>query len=427
MTECKFCKTPITWTKRGDKSVPLNIDGTDHRCKDGKIVSSGEKLPTHIGKLIMYAGNQAMLLLKDGKEHSYAITSEVLKDWQGCGFLLPAENHPDVWLEFSVDQKGFIRPGAKVVLCPEWAKTLTDPTNGEIKSPFKSGKEIFEQNLKEKIAESTAKPSGVADAMAAQATAEKAHIADMERISREAKEHQATMAKENAARKAAVNNPPQTAKEDTWTKERDEFNALLISTKRDGIEDLLVYLETETDFYIAPSSTKYHDANAGGLLHHSIRVYHNLVALSKTFSEDYPEDALIIIGLLHDLCKTNFYKLTKKQLPRKDDKGDLVYTDYGAKIWDDTLVYEIDDKLPLGHGEKSVILLQRHIKLTDTEIMGIRWHMMAYDDVKNSYAGNLAITNASDKFRIIPLMHIADLAASFLEMRKEDPTKEGAP
>jgi hypothetical protein len=408
MTECKFCKTPITWTKRGDKSVPLNIDGTDHRCKDGKIVSSGEKLPTHIGKLIMYAGNQAMLLLKDGKEHSYAITSEVLKDWQGCGFLLPAENHPDVWLEFSVDQKGFIRPGAKVVLCPEWAKTLTDPTNGEIKSPFKSGKEIFEQNLKEKIAESTTK-SPVQPA--AQTPAQNAPPKGKETPTL-------------GGSPAPAINPP---KEDIWSKECEEFKALLISTKREGIEDLLKYLEESTDFYIAPSSTKYHDANAGGLLHHSLNVYHNLVALSKTFSEDYPEDALIIIGLLHDLCKTNFYKLTKKQLPRKDDKGDLVYTDYGAKIWDDTLVYEIDDKLPLGHGEKSVILLQRHIKLTDTEIMGIRWHMMAYDDVKNSYAGNLAITNASDKFRIIPLMHIADLAASFLEMRKEDPTKEGAP
>jgi hypothetical protein len=64
-------------------------------------------------------------------------------------------------------------------------------------------------------------------------------------------------------------------------------------------------------------------------------------------------------------------------------------------------------------------MLQRYIQLTDTEIMGIRWHMMAYDDLAHSYAGNLAITNASDKFPIIPLMHIADLSASFLEVRPE--------
>ena len=159
MPECNRCHTPITWTKRAGRSVPLNIDGTDHHCKDGVNIPSTEKPPTQIGKLIMYAGNQAMLLLKDGKEHSYAITSEVLKDWQGCGFLLPAENHPDVWLDFSVDPKGFIRPGANVVLCPDWSKSLTDPTNGKIKTPFKSGKEILEQKLKEKIAEGTAKPA----------------------------------------------------------------------------------------------------------------------------------------------------------------------------------------------------------------------------------------------------------------------------
>jgi hypothetical protein len=159
MTECKYCKTPITWSKRAGRPIPLNIDGTDHHCKDGVNTPSTEKPPTQIGKLIMYAGNQAMLLLKDGKEHSYAITSEIRKDWQGCGFLLPAENHPDIWLDFSVDPKGYIRPGAKVVLCPEWSKILTDPTNGDVKSPFRNGKEILEQNLKEKIAESAAKPS----------------------------------------------------------------------------------------------------------------------------------------------------------------------------------------------------------------------------------------------------------------------------
>jgi hypothetical protein len=207
-------------------------------------------------------------------------------------------------------------------------------------------------------------------------------------------------------------------KKDEWGDERERFLGLLNSTDREGIPALLQYLIEKTDFFIAPSSTKYHDARDGGLLHHSLKVYDNLVALSKMFAVDVSPESLTIIALLHDVCKVNFYKMTKKALPRKDEKGELVLDDFGRKIWDETLVYDIVDQFPLGHGEKSVILIQHYIKLTDEEIMGIRWHMMAYDDVKNSYAGNLAITNASDKYRIIPLVHMADLAASFLEVRE---------
>ena len=209
-------------------------------------------------------------------------------------------------------------------------------------------------------------------------------------------------------------------KKDEWGEEFKRFKDLLSSVKRDGIPEFLQYLIDKTDFFIAPSSTKYHDARDGGLLHHSLKVYDNLVALSKMFTVDVPADSLIIIALLHDVCKANFYQMTKKALPRKDEKGELVLDDFGRKIWDETLVYDIVDRFPCGHGEKSVILIQRYIRLTDEEIMAIRWHMMAYDDVKNSYAGNLAITNASDKYRIIPLVHMADLAASFLEMRETE-------
>jgi hypothetical protein len=140
--------------------------------------------------------------------------------------------------------------------------------------------------------------------------------------------------------------------------------------------------------------------------------------LSQLFDQDYPEESLIIIGLLHDVCKANFYRLSKKSMPRRDDKtGEIVLDDWGKKIWDEAMVYEVEDKFPLGHGEKSVIMIQRYIKLTDLEIMAINWHMMAYDDRRYSYAGNEAITAAAGKFPIIPLVHIADLSASFLNVR----------
>lgn len=192
-----------------------------------------------------------------------------------------------------------------------------------------------------------------------------------------------------------------------WDIERQEFLDLLSSVKREGIHELIVYLEEETDFYIAPSSTKFHDACDGGLLHHSLKVYHNLVRLNDVFNGVYTRESLIVIGLLHDLCKVNFYKKKTRQVKTDD-------------VWAPAEFIDIDDQLPLGHGEKSVILLQRYIPLNMVEIMAIRWHMMAYDDLHCTYAGNKAITNASSKFPIIVLTHIADLSASFLELRENE-------
>lgn len=219
---------------------------------------------------------------------------------------------------------------------------------------------------------------------------------------------------------AAPQNQPGTAPQDP-VDEIELFKTTMRSIPRDGIEELLSWLENETDFYIAPSSTHFHDAVAGGLLHHSLKVLEYLNRLAPIFKVEIPPESLTLIALMHDLCKVNFYALERKELPKKDENGDLILDDWGKKIWEPHMIYTVKDQFPLGHGEKSVILLQRFIKLTDLEIMAIRWHMMAYDDLHYSYAGNYAITGASDKFRIIPLVHIADLSASFLEMNPEVP------
>lgn len=203
---------------------------------------------------------------------------------------------------------------------------------------------------------------------------------------------------------------------DAWTTERETYLELLSSVKRQGINDLIRWLDEETDFFVAPSSVNHHDAVAGGLLHHSLNVYAHLFRLSEVFQGNYDRDSLILISLLHDVCKTNFYSQVKKSLPRRDPEGNIIPNEWGKPIWDESLVYEINDRFPLGHGEKSVILIQRFIPLTDTEIMGIRWHMMAYDDVKGSFAGNATITRASEKYQIVTLVHIADLSASFLDL-----------
>jgi len=184
---------------------------------------------------------------------------------------------------------------------------------------------------------------------------------------------------------------------------KQRFINLLSQVQRPGIDNLINYLEYETDFFTAPASAKFHGAKEGGLLEHSLVVYDNLIKIHETFFEEFPSDALIIVALLHDVCKTNFYKKGFRNV--KNDK---------TGKWDKVEIYEIDDQLPLGHGEKSVIILQRHIYLTVEEIMCIRWHMAGYDDAGRSYAGGQAITKAMMEYPLITALHMADLAANYI-------------
>ena len=83
---------------------------------------------------------------------------------------------------------------------------------------------------------------------------------------------------------------------------------------REGGDKLLEYIESKTDFFTAPASTRFHGAYEGGLLEHSLNVYECLCDFAKRprFREKYgftfSEESLAIVALLHDLCKTNFYK-----------------------------------------------------------------------------------------------------------------------
>ena len=47
---------------------------------------------------------------------------------------------------------------------------------------------------------------------------------------------------------------------------------------REGADKLLDFLENRSDFFTAPASTRYHNAFEGGLLRHSLNVYHCLTA-----------------------------------------------------------------------------------------------------------------------------------------------------
>ena len=127
---------------------------------------------------------------------------------------------------------------------------------------------------------------------------------------------------------------------------KEQFLELLKKVKREGINELIEFIE-KTDFYKAPASTRFHGSYEGGLVEHSIKVYEILKHKVETNIEkvDIPEESIIIIGLLHDLCKANFYKVDYRNA--KNALG----------VWEKVPYYTVDDTIPYGHGEKSVMMI----------------------------------------------------------------------
>ncbi|MPM60215.1 hypothetical protein SDC9_107066 [bioreactor metagenome] len=186
------------------------------------------------------------------------------------------------------------------------------------------------------------------------------------------------------------------------TPNQEKFIELLKQVERPGIDNLCSYMMKDTDFFVAPASATYHGACEGGLLDHSLAVYDNLLVLANAFFESYDHQSLIVCALLHDICKTNFYRRGYRN--RKNEQ---------TGQWEKIEVYEIDDKLPLGHGEKSVMILQRFIQLTVDETMAIRWHMGGFDDAARGYAGAQCLSNAMKNHPLLVALHMADMATCY--------------
>ena len=177
--------------------------------------------------------------------------------------------------------------------------------------------------------------------------------------------------------------------------------------KRDGADNLLDWL-INSDFFTAPASSKFHSAYEGGLCEHSLNVFDRYVKVLKMeYGEDFTNkismESVAIIALLHDVCKVDFYK-----------------TDYrNVKVdgqWIQVPYYTIEDKLPYGHGEKSVYIVGSFIKLTREEAMSINWHAGGFDD--RVRGGSYSMAEAYYMFPNAMLFHTADMMATYLDETK---------
>lgn len=188
---------------------------------------------------------------------------------------------------------------------------------------------------------------------------------------------------------------------------KEQFeNYVRKNIKREGVEDLLAWLESETDFYTSPASTRYHGSYEGGLLDHSLNVYEQLlieldVNIGQGWEEIYSPESVAIVALFHDLCKIGRYIVKEKW--RKDDKNQ----------WESYIAYAYDDtKLEMGHGPQSNYYLQQFIKLEDIEAQAIFWHMGAYDI--SPYATLNALSKSWQENPLAFLLSRADMAATYI-------------
>ncbi len=172
---------------------------------------------------------------------------------------------------------------------------------------------------------------------------------------------------------------------------------------REGADKLLEYLLSDkSDFFTAPASTRFHGAYEGGLLEHSLNVYHCLKdylsreRAKNVYGMNYSEETIAIAALLHDICKVNFYKVDYRNA--KNERGQ----------WEKVPYYAIDDKLPYGHGEKSVYIITGFMRLSREEAFAIRYHM--------GFSANDDPNQVGKSFEMFPLafaLSVADMEASY--------------
>lgn len=191
----------------------------------------------------------------------------------------------------------------------------------------------------------------------------------------------------------------------TSVDKRNLVENLLRSTNRQGVENVISFL-TNSDFYVAPASTKYHSNYREGLVNHSLvvlelmRQYRDLWILTKPeLATTLTDESLILCAVLHDVCKCGLYSEQPKMV--KDDRGD----------WTSKMVYVYNDTFPIGHGEKSVIMLQSiGMPLSFDEMLAIRYHMAFWGDLGTEAKASLHA--AIEMSPLVTLLQIADYTAS---------------
>ena len=210
------------------------------------------------------------------------------------------------------------------------------------------------------------------------------------------------------------------------TKEQIEQNKqtfidLIRSIERDFDKDKLINWLENSDFFYAPASTRYHSNFEGGLCAHSLSVYYSLEALCNTFASEskyveledgskkeeitckYDKDSIIIVSLLHDISKANFYeKYTRNVKNESTGKWESV---------EEYRVIDSKNRFIFGnHEETSEFMVRSFLSLKLEESVAILHHMggSGHDSSQTD------LSTIYSKNGLAALLHSADLLSTFV-------------
>ena len=219
----------------------------------------------------------------------------------------------------------------------------------------------------------------------------------------------------------------------------------------DDYPSLKGFIENSS-FTTAPASTKYHGNYTGGLLEHSVNVMYILYTLTENNHMTWgrPESP-IIVGLFHDICKTDQYICTNDDVnklvhghscpytksrgniygvadnyicndPERDIKNLICNNrmcrnfvrecDRRDAYYKQNIEYDYNNETLLkGHGDKSVMMLASLMQLTEEEAACIRYHMGAFTSKEewNDY------TRAIHMYPNVLWTHQADMIATHIK------------
>ena len=222
---------------------------------------------------------------------------------------------------------------------------------------------------------------------------------------------------------------------------KEKIEEILNGIERGGVDRLARYLLHDSDFLTAPASIYHHLACPGGLAEHTFNVINCAIDLNEKHGQLFTIDSVIIAGLVHDLCKVNFYveadeAPSEKQvnyLKSLTKNAGFIVPDNLNKSYASTLIdfllnkyklgmtlpeyvhnYKIDDQFPVGHGEKSLYIASQYLELTVDEALAIRWHMGAWEFNWNSTQERQAYNKAVELSKLVSILHLADMEATHL-------------
>lgn len=190
---------------------------------------------------------------------------------------------------------------------------------------------------------------------------------------------------------------------------KQEFLSLINQIQRDGIPDLINFLE-KSDFFTAPASTKMYRAEEGGLCAHALaryKVMKNTISANDWLVDN---DSFLITSLLADLNKINYFEPTcvnKKVYSESGKKMDELghfdwVSEWGWKVRDPETRFIFGTS-----GQNSERIITNYIPLKDEESAAIINLGVSFENPTFNYA------NIYKKYGLACVLAAADSLATF--------------